>query len=283
MSVLMGGDFWSAFGEGAISGGVSSYLGSKTKFTGHKFLDGIKRWFYKAFGQFAGTGKYEFKASDALALCGAGDAISEALSTALNPPGVDFDDVQWVDEYGNPIDPTTLNVQQASFTSTDNSGQDNYKVAIKLITASGDIISGTYNVVTGTIVLAGDPTKLGAALATGRIAYGGYKIVKGVRTFILEIKSIGDNPSSSGGSSGFGGAGSGGGWGAEYEAKMEQKIELFKWGFGGIMKAWDNGRLSKDDAWGAVVIWSRFLNDVFDFGNEGYIRSFLYDACVPKL
>jgi hypothetical protein len=99
ISVLMGGDFWDSFGQGIISGGVSGYLNSKTKFAENDFLNNIKKWFNNAFGQFAGTGEYSLKASDALALCGASNAISEALMNAVNPSSIATNDTTTDVEY----------------------------------------------------------------------------------------------------------------------------------------------------------------------------------------
>ncbi|TCL53579.1 DUF2974 family protein, partial [Hydrogenispora ethanolica] len=89
MSVLMGGDFWDGAGTGAISGGVSAYLGKHTHPTGNDFFDGVRKWFNKAFGVFAATGKYEFRFSDAVSLSGIENTITEGLFKAINPPGVD--------------------------------------------------------------------------------------------------------------------------------------------------------------------------------------------------
>ncbi|MGE5607556.1 MAG: RHS repeat-associated core domain-containing protein [Bacteroidota bacterium] len=92
MSVLMGGDFGDGFRTGFVSGGIAGWLGSKTNYTGDQFLNGVKKWFNGAFGEFVATGRYTFSAGDALALCGATDAISEALSVALDPPAIESEE-----------------------------------------------------------------------------------------------------------------------------------------------------------------------------------------------
>jgi hypothetical protein len=94
MTMLMVGDFWQGAFTGAISGGLSAWLSSiipvasyKGK-TGNMILNGIRNAFINAFSSFVSTGEYSFQASDALDLCGAKDAISEALSKALSPPAL---------------------------------------------------------------------------------------------------------------------------------------------------------------------------------------------------
>jgi RHS repeat-associated protein len=87
MAMLMVGDFWQGAFTGAISGGISAWLSSiipvasyKSK-TGNMILNGIRNAFINAFSSFVSTGEYSFQASDALELCGAENAITEALKT----------------------------------------------------------------------------------------------------------------------------------------------------------------------------------------------------------
>ena len=285
MGALQGGDFWSSFGTGLFSAGVTFGLDRLIKtdnifISNDKVEQALLSGFKMELRSLITSGKGISFLDFIEELCKDYDAYRE--NTTLISDGIDSEEIKRYIEKELKVEISDLNIQQVSFTTTNTDSQSNYKVAIKLVTASGQIITGYINVLTGTISILTDPSKLSTALATSRIVFGGYKIVNGVRTIFLEIKSIVGN-SLSGVNSPFGGGGAGGGWGEEYEVIKETKMELFKWGFNGIMDAWDNGRLSKADAWGAVVIWGKFLNDVFDFGNEGYLYNALYKASTPEI
>jgi len=96
MSALMGGSFWEGARTGAISAGVSAWLGTvetgssaNSAPTGNVCMERVRNWFNNSLGTLGATGEYRFNASDALALSGVNDEIDAAMSDAVDKPAVD--------------------------------------------------------------------------------------------------------------------------------------------------------------------------------------------------
>jgi len=97
MAGLMGDNVWVGARRGAISGAISSWLGSVESGssagnapTGNVELTSTQKWFNNAFGSFAAnSGNYKFGAGDVLALCGAEDALNKAFSDPVEQAEVE--------------------------------------------------------------------------------------------------------------------------------------------------------------------------------------------------
>ncbi len=139
ISSLMGGSFWAGARRGAITAGVSYWLGSvevgssaSKAPTGNMHLEAVRNWFNGTMGAIvANGGDYKFGAGDVFALCGVEGAIDAALSDSTEQPKVDVNDLEWTDEYGNSVNKeNATQVVQASNKTTNNIQNDGYSIDV---------------------------------------------------------------------------------------------------------------------------------------------------------
>ena len=139
MAALMGENVWAGARTGAISAGISRWLGTVETGssagnapTGDIHLNAVRNWFNGAMGAVvANGGNYQFGAGDVLALSGVEGEIDEALSDSTEQPKVDINDSQWTDEYGNPANKqNATQVVQASNNTTNHTQNDGYSIDV---------------------------------------------------------------------------------------------------------------------------------------------------------
>ncbi len=137
MAALMGENVWAGARRGALSAGISYWLGSvevgssaSKAPTGNMHLNAVRNWFNGTMGAIvANGGDYKFGAGDVFALCGVEGAIDAALSDSTEQPKVDVNDLEWTDEYGNSVNKqNATQVVQASNKTNSSSQKDGWTV-----------------------------------------------------------------------------------------------------------------------------------------------------------